>query len=62
MCTWLVDWVGSFDEQTMLATIVELGGKWEEGRLIASERHPQYICRRLAENMSGPHLVRLVAV
>ena len=62
MRTWTLELFGMFDDEAMLPTIVELGGKWQGRWLMASECHPQFICRRLAENMSGPFLVRLKAV
>jgi hypothetical protein len=44
----------------MAATVIELGGFWRDGWFIASNRHPTYLCRRLAANFaSGPYNVRL---
>jgi hypothetical protein len=51
---------GDFHEAAMAATVIELGGFWSGGWFIASNRHPAYLCRRLAANfVSGPYNVRL---
>lgn len=63
MVTWQVTCSGNFDEATMAATVIELGGFWRGGWYIASSRHPAYLCRRLAANfVSGPFNVRLDVV
>lgn len=60
MATWQVKCTGEYSKAAMQRTIIELGGFWQGGWFISSDRHPAYLCRRLVVNfLGGPFYVRL---